>query len=1540
MSILLDEQFTSGVSADWVETDTENKLTAASGGRIFVVSGKTVWAWGNPGLRTAVTYARATLGAYATLVRLTNLGNSGPGMGLRPTLTATNPDTDGAGVSFIYPEVSTKGGAHTPLLPRARSVDHLFIVIPRPGGGYLNLACGGGFGTFPTARLLYPEDQGTDANLYGVLSNEGGRWYADYAKILHTDELTGAAAIYATQFGPTTCADTFTRANGNLSGSTTEVGSKTWVVSGTPTIATNKASLPANAWAFVNAGSHGTLVNIIEATVTTGATPGLQVAFRGDGGIVNTLGFYAEATECGIWNYATSSIVPGAQSGAFNAQANTTYRVLIYDYGTHVRVLFGTIGGTLNDPFNLVTVSTFNTNTYAGINAYNSTHTFDNFAVWPDSLALPTNLGPFPAIPIGTGTPIVSDPFTNTNGTTLPTHNADWTVHNGTWEINTNKARMTTASVNGVATRSTGSAGVNHQAKSTITLPSTTVLYINGDWFTGVICRYTDGNNYIQARFLYQDNSPEVEVWEYVAGVADLIGYINLGADVLQPSSVHTLALAVNGNEIAAYHNGTVVVQAYTTLSTGSRAGIGVADNLPHGQPSWDDFEITATAATPGQYGRPNADSSVGTWTTHSALTTGLWDTLNEAVPDDADFIRSVVAPSSTAYEASFASLVDPVSSTGHVLEVRARHDNGGGGGVTLTSELRQGANALSTPLSVAEALTSSWVTYSYQLSAAQADAITDYSTLRVRVTATQAAADVPTPQAVGGMQASLGALTSLTWPAHLANDIALLFVESAGGQAVTLSTPAGFVAVTGSPSATGATTSGTRISVFWCRATSSAMANPVVADSGDHQIAAILTFRGCIATGNPWDVTAATVKAAASTNMSITGVTTTVANCLVVYAAAADNDANGARFSGEANASLTDLTEQFDNGSNVGNGGGIGVWTGAKATAGATGTLTATVTSSINAFLVLALKPAANAARAQVSWVELEVPAVAGTTLTRTTPAAAALLTTPTRTAPAAVALLTTPTRTAPAAAALLTTTVKTVPTSTALVTTPTRPVPAAVSLQTTPTRVAPAAVALQTTNARLTPAAAALVTILSRTMPAAAALVTTGTRATPAAVALSTILARTAPAAVALVTTQTRTAPAAAALVTTQARPVLATTALQTTPTRTISAAASLQATQARTVPTTTALVTTGTRTIPAATALLTTFTRLVPATVALVTTHTRSVAATVALLTTPARTVPTTAAFQTTTTRAVPAAAAFQTTTGATIPATTVLQTTGARTIPAAAALSVQGTTTAARTVPAAAALLTTTARPVPAAVALQTSATRATPATVALLTTTTRTVPALVALLTAAMRTIPASATFQTTTARTVPTLVTLQVTAARTIPALGALLTTSVRTVPSLVALQTTTARTVPASAALSVQSVTTDARTVPAATALLTTTTRTVPAAASFQTTTARTVPASAALMIPGLEPRPDLLPPLSGTLMDTGIRSGTLTVDGTGQATVADAGVRSATITDTGIRNASSTETGIRSATITDSGIRNGTLTDTGVRGGALDPA
>ena len=208
--------------------------------------------------------------------------------------------------------------------------------------------------------------------------------------------------------------------------------------------------------------------------------------------------------------------------------------------------------------------------------------------------------------------------------------------------------------------------------------------------------------------------------------------------------------------------------------------------------------------------------------------------------------------------------------------------------------------------------------------------------------------------------QATNSSTSSITaaWPAHKADDVALLFIEACGGEAVTLTTASGFVECANSPQATGAGTAGTRIHAYWCRATSAAMASVVVADPGDHVLSAMLTFRGCIKSGSPIDITAGAVKTPATTAFSSPTVTTTVDGALVVAAIARDDDIATAEFSAWTNAGLASCSEWFDLGTTSGNGGGIGVGGGIKAAAGATGATTGTVVSSINASITIALLP------------------------------------------------------------------------------------------------------------------------------------------------------------------------------------------------------------------------------------------------------------------------------------------------------------------------------------------------------------------------------------------------------------------------------------------------------------------------------------------------------------------------------------------------------------------------------------------------------
>lgn len=199
------------------------------------------------------------------------------------------------------------------------------------------------------------------------------------------------------------------------------------------------------------------------------------------------------------------------------------------------------------------------------------------------------------------------------------------------------------------------------------------------------------------------------------------------------------------------------------------------------------------------------------------------------------------------------------------------------------------------------------------------------------------------------------------TWPTHEAGDVALLICESSAAEAVTLTDAQGFVEADDSPQASATATLDSRLTVFWCRATGTSMAAPTVADPGNHILAQILTFRGCVDSGDPYNVTAGEALGAEDTAVSVPGGTTTVDNCLVVVICSSGRDLlSTAAFGGWTNADLVDVTEIADVHVNDGNGGGFGAACGVKETAGLFGATTANAlgVTTGQGRIMIALKP------------------------------------------------------------------------------------------------------------------------------------------------------------------------------------------------------------------------------------------------------------------------------------------------------------------------------------------------------------------------------------------------------------------------------------------------------------------------------------------------------------------------------------------------------------------------------------------------------
>lgn len=197
---------------------------------------------------------------------------------------------------------------------------------------------------------------------------------------------------------------------------------------------------------------------------------------------------------------------------------------------------------------------------------------------------------------------------------------------------------------------------------------------------------------------------------------------------------------------------------------------------------------------------------------------------------------------------------------------------------------------------------------------------------------------------------AGTGSETAPAWPAHSAGDFGLLVVEH---PTVTISTPAGWTALTGMPVVH--TTTAVRLSVFYKFATSGAEAAPSISNA-DHCWGVILTFTG-VNTLNPIHLLAIGDNVNA-TSQCAPGLTTTLDDCMVVCAFAYAADDAGPLSSGETNSTLASVTERYDAGTITGNGGGLVVITGELASKGSFAQTEATLsTSSASAVATIVLQ-------------------------------------------------------------------------------------------------------------------------------------------------------------------------------------------------------------------------------------------------------------------------------------------------------------------------------------------------------------------------------------------------------------------------------------------------------------------------------------------------------------------------------------------------------------------------------------------------------
>lgn len=132
------------------------------------------------------------------------------------------------------------------------------------------------------------------------------------------------------------------------------------------------------------------------------------------------------------------------------------------------------------------------------------------------------------------------------------------------------------------------------------------------------------------------------------------------------------------------------------------------------------------------QFARPTTDVSDGLWTDQSGGSS-LFAAIDEPTASNTDYIQSASSPSNDVAEIALSSVVDPQVATGHV--VRYRIGKTGTNPIDLTVSLRQGTSTEIASWSHPD-VASGPVDVAQTLSAAQANAITNYADLRLRFSA------------------------------------------------------------------------------------------------------------------------------------------------------------------------------------------------------------------------------------------------------------------------------------------------------------------------------------------------------------------------------------------------------------------------------------------------------------------------------------------------------------------------------------------------------------------------------------------------------------------------------------------------------------------------------------------------------------------------------------------------------------------------------------------------------------------------------------
>jgi hypothetical protein len=142
---------------------------------------------------------------------------------------------------------------------------------------------------------------------------------------------------------------------------------------------------------------------------------------------------------------------------------------------------------------------------------------------------------------------------------------------------------------------------------------------------------------------------------------------------------------------------------------------------------------LVVVPATAQQYARPDGDEDNATyfWDTPGA-STAHWSDIDEATPDA---VAEIAEDDGSVYRGTLSDVTDPASSSDHILRCYVYRTSNKAN--TFTMELYESGTQRATNGGVTVTNGSPAAAQAYTLSGAEADAITNYANLEIRLTAT-----------------------------------------------------------------------------------------------------------------------------------------------------------------------------------------------------------------------------------------------------------------------------------------------------------------------------------------------------------------------------------------------------------------------------------------------------------------------------------------------------------------------------------------------------------------------------------------------------------------------------------------------------------------------------------------------------------------------------------------------------------------------------------------------------------------------------------